>query len=110
MDRRLADQREFIDAKFIHISAIMRTEFEHAKEQRDGITERQDITNGRVNALEKDIIPVRHIAKNRRFYAMAVIAAIIFISCVSLFVERKIDTRQTIENMYGIEFKRDTIN
>ena len=54
LDRRLSDQKELIDAKFTHLSAIVRNGFESAGEQRTEIIDHQKRTNGRVTQLEHD--------------------------------------------------------
>jgi len=52
-DDQHKDQREYIDAKFTHLSAIIQDGFFVAEGQRKGIIARQDIANGRVSKLEK---------------------------------------------------------
>lgn len=52
VDRRFQDQREFIKDNFTHISAVMQTGFELARDERQAIKERVDMTNGRVTKLE----------------------------------------------------------
>ena len=66
LDRRLNDQRELMQAKFTHLSAILQDGFEQAGKQRDEIIKRQDITNGRVNCLEKNLAFVRWCGNNPR--------------------------------------------
>ena len=66
MDRRLNDQKELIDAKFTHLSAILKDGFEQAHEQRETIICKQDITNGRVNTLEKELAFARWCGRNPR--------------------------------------------
>lgn len=65
-DRRLGDQKELIEAKFTHLSAVMQNGFEAADKQRIEIINHQKKTNGRVNCLEKNLGFVRWCGKNPR--------------------------------------------
>ena len=66
LDRRLGDQRELMQAKFTHLSAILQDGFEQAREQRREIITHQKETNGRVNCLERNLAFVRWCGKNPR--------------------------------------------
>ena len=64
LDRRLNDQRELINAKFTHVSAVVQDGFEQAKEQRKEIIEHQKLTNSRVNHLENELGFIRWCGKH----------------------------------------------
>lgn len=54
VDRRFQDQRELLDAKFTHLSAVIQDGFYAASQQRTEIIEHQKTTNGRVTKLESE--------------------------------------------------------
>lgn len=52
LDRRLKDQKDFLDARLTGLSGVMRAKFDEAHEQRHEIIEHQKETNSRVTHLE----------------------------------------------------------
>ena len=66
VDRRFSDQKELIDAKFTHLSAIIQTGFDMASTERTTIIEHQRETNGRVTKLEGSTKLAYWIQKNKK--------------------------------------------
>jgi len=56
VNRRLDDQKEFINAKFTHLSAIVRLGF-------DDVNKKQDIANGRLYKVECQTSFIRWVHK-----------------------------------------------
>ena len=52
VNRRFGDQKEYIDAKFTHLSAIIQAGFDMSSKERQEIIKHQKETNGRVTGLE----------------------------------------------------------
>lgn len=66
VDRRFADQKQLIEAKFTHLSAIIQNGFEAGEHERKEIIKRQDLTNGRVSRLERNLGFLRWVGENPR--------------------------------------------
>ena len=79
VDRRFQDQRELIDAKFTHLSAIIQSGFDLAHIQRGGIIERQDIANHRVTKLEKKTQFIYWLNENKKLATIGLIVIIFII-------------------------------
>jgi hypothetical protein len=67
LDRRLKDQKEFINGRITGLSAVMREKFDDAKEQRGLIIEHQKVTNSRVSKLECQTRFIRWAHRNPGF-------------------------------------------
>lgn len=107
VDRRFNDQREFINAKFTHLSAVMRNGFELAAKERTEIIEHQKTTNGRVNSLDDITKPLRR--SNRKYIAIGLASCVVLISIGAVWGYSNIDAKKTLVNKTGIELKVDSL-
>ena len=112
IDRRLKDQRELIDAKFTHLSAIIQNGFENASAERVEIVNHQKVTNGRVNTLEeKSTTFDRHVKNTKSVKRHWVLIACTFLALMfvtslgSHWVIQRVDAEKTVAKKLGIELK-----
>lgn len=71
------------------------------------VDEKVGITNGRVTCLEDVTRPFNK--KNRKYTVIGVVACMVLICVGLIFADKNIDTRQTITNRTGMEFKVDSL-
>ena len=117
MDQRLSDQKEYINAKFTHLSAIVQTGFDFASEQREQIIRHQKETNGRVSQLEDDCDGFeKHVCNSEKLWSkrkliMVVLGILVFGSSIlATFLYHTVDVKQTIENKTGVKFLENTFD
>ena len=103
VDRRFNDQKEFINAKFTHISAIMQNAFEAAAKERVEIITHQKETNGRVTKLECKTKWIDVVRKNRIALVAIVIVAVFGLSLLA----NNIDFKKTLEKQTDIVLKTE---
>jgi len=110
VDRRFLDQKELIESKFTHLSAVIQTGFDFASHERGEIIKRQDITNGRVTKLEEDGYDYKdHIKNAARIWKhkgllLAGILLMLFLSSVlAAWLVENVDVLKTFEHKTGIE-------
>jgi len=107
VDRRFQDQREFFNAKFTHLSAVIQNGFESAEKERAEIIKCQQITNSRVNCLEDVTRPFNK--KNRKYSIIGLVACMMIIGLTMAFAHSSVDAKQTITNKTGVAFKVDSL-
>jgi len=89
VDRRFTDQKDLIDAKFTHLSAIIQSGFDLAHIQRGDIIHRQDEANHRTAKLEKKTQFICWINENKKLATIGLIVIIFIIDFATDNIEIK---------------------